>query len=192
VGLLLLLANLLVYWALCRDFRGIYPWIGLALFSLGSAVITAYGRGYMGVEQAEASRYQAFSMLWWITLVGLTGGSVKQVANIIQAKKRPPVLVLRVVAIGFLSINLVALLLGGGCLVLANRAGYHHLVTWQAELQHNEVCVLQYRSAADACLWTYYPDPPQVRIRAAYLEHDHLGIFYGAPPTHHAAFGAAH
>jgi hypothetical protein len=191
VGILLLLANLLVYWVLRREFRSILPWIGLALFSFGTAAITAYGREYLGIVQAEkATRYQAFSIMWWITLVVMIGASIEQVAFTLQAKQRPRILAPRALAVGILSINLIALLLGCGSLALVNQAGYGELVTFQADQKRNEDCILHYRSATDACLQIYFPDPAQVRVLASYLEHDHLGIFYGAPPSHPSISGA--
>lgn len=48
------------------------PWIGLGLFSLGCAAITALGRAGQGVEEALNSRYITSSNLFWVALLGLT------------------------------------------------------------------------------------------------------------------------
>jgi hypothetical protein len=40
----------------------------LMLFCIGTATITAWGRVYLGVEQAAASRYQVFALLFWCGL----------------------------------------------------------------------------------------------------------------------------
>ena len=40
----------------------------LMLFCIGTATITAWGRLYLGVEQAAASRYQVFALLFWCSL----------------------------------------------------------------------------------------------------------------------------
>jgi hypothetical protein len=52
--------------------REALPWIGLMAFALGSAVAVALGRaGAFGADQAFATRYVSFSLLFWIGWVGL-------------------------------------------------------------------------------------------------------------------------
>lgn len=49
----------------------IAPWLALALYAGGSAVITAAGRVGFGLEHALTSRYTTITNLFWIALVGL-------------------------------------------------------------------------------------------------------------------------
>ena len=45
--------------------------LGLMLFSLATALITALGRVGVGVDQAYQSRYQTFNLLFWFAVVSL-------------------------------------------------------------------------------------------------------------------------
>ena len=47
------------------------PWIGLMLFGVLSAVLTALGRADEGASQAFVSRYVSFSSMFWLGWVGL-------------------------------------------------------------------------------------------------------------------------
>ncbi|MGN6520754.1 MAG: hypothetical protein ACTHK2_15145 [Dokdonella sp.] len=48
------------------------PWLGLFLFGVASAFLTAYGRaGDYGAEQAFATRYVSFSSVFWLGWLGL-------------------------------------------------------------------------------------------------------------------------
>lgn len=51
--------------------RAAWPWIGLMLFGLLSAVLTALGRVDEGAQQAFVSRYVSFSSVFWCGWVGL-------------------------------------------------------------------------------------------------------------------------
>ncbi|HVS12337.1 MAG TPA: hypothetical protein VMV46_00295, partial [Thermoanaerobaculia bacterium] len=52
------------------------PWLGLGLFSLGAATMTALGRSSYGLDQALSSRYTTLANLFWIALLGgLLAGS---------------------------------------------------------------------------------------------------------------------
>ncbi len=64
----------LAAWAAWRNRREptCLPWIGLAAFGLLSGVLVALGRGpELGPEQAFASRYVSFSILFWLGLFGM-------------------------------------------------------------------------------------------------------------------------
>lgn len=49
----------------------IYPWLGLASYSVLSAGITAIGRAGFGLNQAVVSRYSTIANLFWISLIVL-------------------------------------------------------------------------------------------------------------------------
>jgi hypothetical protein len=46
------------------------PWLGLGLFSVGAAGMTALGRSGLGLDQALSSRYTTLANLFWVSLVG--------------------------------------------------------------------------------------------------------------------------
>jgi len=54
-----------------RDWRTFYPWLLLGAYACGSGVITAVGRLGFGLEQALADRYAAFTLSFYVALVGL-------------------------------------------------------------------------------------------------------------------------
>lgn len=47
----------------------LYPFIAYLLYALGGAVVTAIGRGHLGVEAARPSRYITVSNLFWVGAV---------------------------------------------------------------------------------------------------------------------------
>jgi hypothetical protein len=56
----------------CRGDRACLPWIGFAVFGLLAGVLVAMGRdSTFGTDQAFASRYISFSILFWLGLFGL-------------------------------------------------------------------------------------------------------------------------
>jgi len=66
-----------------RRERKAWPWVGLMLFGLLSAGLTALGRADEGVAQAFVSRYVSFSSTFWLGWIGLltvaTRGAAKNV-----------------------------------------------------------------------------------------------------------------
>lgn len=177
LSIVLLLANIAAYWLLNRDIRSILVWIGLALFALGNGAIITAGRIMLGVGQALQSRYQAFSLLWWVALVVLVCINAEQVVPILRARALEPYL-LRVAPHAIVGISVVALLAASVRFVDVNRAGYADAIGWQAKLIANQGCVAQYATAPEGCLRIYYPDPQIIRTSAPILQQEHFGIFF--------------
>jgi hypothetical protein len=169
-----------VYWLLRRDdLRPVLPWVGLALFVLGSMALTDYGRVTRSVLESMITRHQVFSVLWWIVLLVLVGLNIDYLTSPMGAgeggerhRRRPlqwlvaraSVLALAILALGFFN---------------ADRVAWGEAVTWQAQQRQHQQCVVQYATASDACLKTYFWGPSAERPYAQYLQQAHLGIFYG-------------
>lgn len=66
-------------------YAGYLPWLCIAAFALGSALITAWGRAGFGLGQALSSRYITTSMLFWCALIGIIA------VNLAQTPLRLPV-----------------------------------------------------------------------------------------------------
>ena len=54
-----------------RDWRTFYPWLLLAIYVCISGAIAAVGRLGFGVEQALSDRYAAFTLSFYVAIVGL-------------------------------------------------------------------------------------------------------------------------
>lgn len=73
-GLLGLLAVCVLVWLLARrghHLRTLVPFAALALYAVGSALITGIGRVGFGSDQAFTSRYTTISSLLWLAIPGL-------------------------------------------------------------------------------------------------------------------------
>jgi hypothetical protein len=55
----------------CGDWRTFYPWLLVGAYSCATGAITAVGRLGFGVQQALDTRYAAFSLFFYIAIVGL-------------------------------------------------------------------------------------------------------------------------
>lgn len=53
-----------------KEWRTLYPWGLIGIYAVVTAVITAFGRLSFGVHQALDSRYTAFSLFFYLALVG--------------------------------------------------------------------------------------------------------------------------
>jgi hypothetical protein len=53
-----------------KEWRTFYPWGLIGIYAVATAVITAFGRLSFGVNQALESRYTAFSLFFYLALVG--------------------------------------------------------------------------------------------------------------------------
>jgi hypothetical protein len=53
-----------------KEWRTFYPWGLIGIYAVLTAVITAFGRLGFGVQQALDSRYTAFSLFFYLALVG--------------------------------------------------------------------------------------------------------------------------
>ncbi|HEX6508888.1 MAG TPA: hypothetical protein VF221_14770, partial [Chloroflexota bacterium] len=176
VSIALVLVNLWMYRSLRGVIAPLVVWIGLAWFALACAVTTAAGRAaQLGNAQALSSRYQAFAALWWVALVVIGWLTAQRWLNTPSSgSRRFPRL-----SLGTLLIDGVAL--GLTCLGLAhtNVTGFHDASMWLDAERYDQQCIVQFRSAADSCLALYYPDPTEVRRKAAILEREHMAIFAG-------------
>jgi MFS family permease len=155
-------------------------WLGLALLSLGSMVLTTAGRAASGVDQALTSRYQSFSTLLWVALLVMTAFALHNVLSRSVGTRRadstPSQLAWGLVSLGFIVI------LGGG-LLHANIYGLREGNSWLAHLQRNEGCIRHYDTASDQCLTMFYADATIARIHAAFLEQHRLSTFRTMPTT---------
>jgi hypothetical protein len=73
VGLLGLIVSCYTVSLLIRrqhiKFQALVPYVSLSLYSIGSALLTAMGRGALGSDQALSSRYLTIANLFWISNV---------------------------------------------------------------------------------------------------------------------------
>ena len=60
----------------------------------------------------------------------------------------------------------------------AERVAWAEAIAWQAQQQRNQQCIVQYATASDRCLKTYFWNPADARHYAQYLQQAHLSIFY--------------
>lgn len=73
-GPLAVVVFLLFAWRCWRregDFRVLAPWLALAAFAIGSAVVASAGRSGLGLGQALTSRYIPITSLFWFALIAL-------------------------------------------------------------------------------------------------------------------------
>lgn len=146
------------------------PWLGLVLYVLGSAAITAAGRAGMGLEQAMTSRYTTISTLYWCALAGLllqvVQDSAPNVPSLSAQRKH--------------TFALIGVLLFGGALFLSHRSqrqweqvAHWKRMGWEAlRAGHEAPLYLQ-----DLC-W----DPAELRDRfLPILREGHWAGFGGEP-----------
>jgi hypothetical protein len=71
IGLLVLGVNVVLLWRAERSWRDLAPWVGMALFVAGSAVLAGLARHPLGIEAATASRYVTMATLFWVAFVAV-------------------------------------------------------------------------------------------------------------------------
>jgi hypothetical protein len=169
-GIAIMALNVVV---LCRHryrLQALLLWLEVAAFALGCAVITAVGRvGSFGVFEAMDSRYQSFSMLWWVSvlvIIGLTTRALKEAPSRVSLLKSALVRVNRVVPPSMLV-----------ALVIANSLGLIAGVLYQRDQLRHQGCIVHYRTASEACMTYFVANPTLVRTGSAYLERHHLATF---------------
>jgi hypothetical protein len=54
-----------------RDWRTFYPWLLAGAYACASGTVTAIGRLGFGLEQATATRYAAFTLYFYVAIIGL-------------------------------------------------------------------------------------------------------------------------
>jgi hypothetical protein len=173
LSILLFLGNILVYWRRHQSLWRIVPWLQLALFVLGCTQATAEGRSPGGPLQALSSRYEAFSVLWWIALLVIMGLNIKELIEnpAIAGRHR------YAARVGTLGINLAGLLLITAALVPVNVVGLQQALLWQDVQRQNQAYIVDFQNAPNSCLELYYPWPALLRPRARFLSQQRLGIF---------------
>lgn len=163
VSLGLCLVNGLVIW---RASRWRPPsstvWIGLALFTMGAAAITALGR--TEVDAPLSSRYQGISPLWWIAVIMIAALAVIQVSN-------GPARHLIV------AVNVFALILGSYAAVTTSERSIALASRWMAPYLDCESAMLDYETAPRDCIELYGVGGGNLRI-LSYLERRGLSIFH--------------
>lgn len=179
VSLTVLVLDLVLYVNRTRGITSIATWECLALFILGSAGITAWGRASFGVAQALASRYQAFSLLWWIALVVVGWLTVRQLWTEAVRRHQGHTFSWPRLVIGANAGLALFMLIGT---VTTAQTGYEAAAASQAVLRANESCIRAYATAPDSCLELYYPIPSLLVTRSSYLARERLNIFAGSGP----------
>lgn len=179
ISILVTLANVAVFWLLGRTLKPLCAWIGLGLFALGVAAVTALGRGpTLGTAQALTSRYQAFSALWWIAALVIACATYMHLMEKLRStpvtKELWPFSALAAANLGILGVVSVAL-------VIVNVAGFQDGRRWMDLQREHESCILQYETTWNSCLGVYYL-PGAVSTLVPYLAQDHLGIFHNRTP----------
>jgi hypothetical protein len=180
LSIVLICVAVAIYWLRHKNIQSIAPWIGLALFVLGCTQATAFGRWTGGPHQALASRYEAFSSLWWVALLVIVGLLVKELANTLRV--RGDTIPTRWARWGWATIggSIAVLLLMCGGLLLVNGVGLQYALIWQDAQRQNEQAVVDYQVAPDNCLTLYNPWPDSLRALAPVLDQQHLAIFSSA------------
>jgi hypothetical protein len=69
LGILVWIVTLCQLWVSRVPLASLLPWIGLALYGMGTAALTALGRVDEGLEQALSSRYATMANLFWLPVV---------------------------------------------------------------------------------------------------------------------------
>ena len=178
VGLAGMGAAVYLYWRRHGELSAITAWLDLALFALGTDVLTTIGRFFAGTHAALTSTYQIFSALWWIALLVIVGKVVVEYAATPMLWDRLRSRIAIVTLAGAVSGAALMLLCG----IVANAAGFTDALAWQGTLTQHQWCIADYRNAPDSCLGLWFPigDKQQNVENAIYLEAHHLAIFAGA------------
>ena len=131
----------------------------LMLLCIATAAITASGRLHLGLEQATASRYQTFALLFWCSL----GLSI-----LFYTQKRP-------LRLNILAGSLLVLTLG-----FATQVRLPLMDAQQHQLRLKLVSLALLTGVHDpAVLADAYPDPRPVLRAMQYMQANHLSIFAG-------------
>lgn len=182
VSLVLAGGSVIIYW---RQHGSLYlmgPWIGLGLFALGVAGITALGRNSGGgLIYSLSSRYQAFSGVWWVTIFAL-------IAICLAEVPRTSMFLLPASDVNrWLVSNAPSILQGCGvmasiCLVvligLNNLSNEPALQLFQSGQVQQQSCIKEYIESQPDCFHFYYPWPGTAQAYSAILQEDNMSVFY--------------
>lgn len=182
-SVLALVGSVWLYWMRHRSLWHIAPWLQLALFVLGCTQATAEGRVTGGAESALASRYEAFSALWWIALMVIMGLNIKELLPYLRLPGRHQLMI----RLSIVGAHLAVLLLITIGLLSVNVIGLQRALLWQDVQRQNQYAIVDYQTASDSCLELYYPWPDLLRPRVRFLEQQHLAIFSSTALSQHAA-----
>lgn len=197
-SVMFVLANLAIFWRTRhwhadRDAVSLDAWFGLALFALAVDGITTLGRySLFGFNDLLTSRYQIFSVLWWVAVVVLAAINVKGLAAMsrVAGTASPAesdanssadatavpnragrwMMALRA---GNVAVMVAACL----ALLLSNAAAWGSLTNYVYAQRLDEACVANYQSAPNVCLRGFVWDATYLRQEAAILDQYHLSIF---------------
>lgn len=161
LGLLVWLVTLFQLMASRVPSTATLPWVGMALYAIGTAAITALGRVDEGLDQALSSRYVTMANLLWIPLVV----QVYWVAQVNEESFIRRLLPLKIVVLSL-------------ALFLASFVGAYQ---WTERYNAYSALRTEMISGTDSDrLRTLYPPRPQVIIeRREFLKQKGLSIFGG-------------
>jgi hypothetical protein len=172
-GMILLVTSLALYLYLHRSIKGVEEWLGLGLFVLGVGTMISFGRD---LSSATTSRYQVFSVLWWVMLITLMTLNLRDgfvVSHLAAHGRRTPVHWMLAGA------TATVVLLMTIALTHMNAISVGQMEDAKYIGQQNQACVVNYAYATPACLQLFYPNPDIVRQEAPFLKEARLGIFSG-------------
>lgn len=189
LSVMFVLVNLVMYWRMRGSGVPLDAWFCLALFALAVDGITTLGRYELfGFSDFLTSRYQVFSVLWWVSVLTLAAINVRSLQMLVgqrRATQRPSGEALEGATASFsstlarplMAANVTAIVL---CCLAAfgTSAG-----TWSALKGYlytqrlDEVCVANYQTASDACLHGFVWDSNYLRAEAQILDEYHQSIF---------------
>ncbi|HEY7849938.1 MAG TPA: hypothetical protein VIC27_07725, partial [Ktedonobacterales bacterium] len=181
-SMLLAMACIAVYWLQHRTLALMSPWIGLALYALAAAGMTALGRNGGDPALAFSSRYQAFSGVWWVAVFALAAiclaewdwsPSVAPASALMRAIQRALEPRRAWAALGAMA-GVVAI----GLMLLNQSDAMVAIENFQSGQAQQQQCVLQYMQAAPSCFQNYYPVSGKAQAYAAMMQQDNLGAFY--------------
>jgi hypothetical protein len=195
LGLFLFGILLYFHWKARRSLAPLAAWISLALYTLGMAAVTAYGRTATGLIEAMSSRYQAFSALFWVALLVIGAATARDVWLVRTAtesdRPRAPgwtwaLQWMRNVpqeSRALVGLLLVTCAMVTASLVQTNRVGLMVGLDWQARLLRRESCILHYREASPACFvvfddMTVPAEARTFRRALEIMERERLNVFY--------------
>jgi len=143
--------------------HALIPWIGISIYAIGTAALTALGRVDEGIAQALSSRYVTMANLLWYSVAV----QVFWAAQILEGKLTRVVLPYKVYVLC-------------AALVLASFAGTYR---WTERYHVYSALRGALLTGQDPTVLTplYPPDPSRILERRPLLEAHGLGIFGGQP-----------
>ena len=185
IGLVLAAGSVVIYWRQHGTLSLMAPWIGLALFGLGVAGMTALGRGTGGLVYSLSSRYQAFSGVWWVAIFALMAICLTEIPHSFKFPRVSGSIDQRLAGNGPLIVQGYGSLLGASVvllIVLANLNAIPAVQTFQLGQFEQESCIQQYLESPPDCFQSFYPYPGTAQDYSAVLQADNMGIFYSSGP----------